>query len=586
MARTAADVLADRLIDWGVQVIFGLPGDGINGIMEALRTRQESISFVQVRHEESAAFMACGYAKYTGRLGVCLATSGPGAIHLLNGLYDAKMDGAPVLAITGQTYHDLIGTHYQQEVDLLALFKDVAVYNQQILGAGHVTALVDAGCRAALSERGVAHITCPVDLQEQAVGDDEPSRKKVEGHTSSVWRPPVVVPCEDDLRAAADVLNAGKKTVILAGQGALGAGSEIEHLADVLAAPIVKPLLGKGVVPDDSPYTTGGIGLLGTEPSEVAMERCDTLLMVGTSFPYMEFYPRHDRCRGVQIDRNPSRIGLRFPVEVGLCGDARATLQVLTPRIEQRADRSFLEEAQRGMKDWRERMAAQAHRDETPVKPQVVADGLNVLLADDAIVSADSGTITTWVARYVAMKRGQLFSCSGNLASMACGLPYAIAAQIAYPHRQSVAFVGDGGFTMLMGEFATAVKYRLPIKVVVIKNNALGMIKWEQMVFLGNPEYGVSLEPIDFVAFAQACGAAGFRCTKPEEVRPALEATLLADGPVLCEATVDPFEPPMPARVKVDQALHMAEALARGEPNRGKIALTLFRDKISDLKGH
>src|SRR6185369_10043634 len=307
--------------------------------------------------------------------------------------------------------------------------------------------------------------------------------------------------------------------------------------------------------------------------------------MVGTSFPYMEFYPRHDRCRGVQIDRNPSRIGLRFPVEVGLCGDARATLQVLTPRIEQRADRSFLEEAQRGMKDWRERMAAQAHRDETPVKPQVVADGLNVLLADDAIVSADSGTITTWVARYVAIKRGQLFSCSGNLASMACGLPYAIAAQIAYPHRQSVAFGGDG-FTMLMGEFATAVKYRLPIKVVVIKNNALGMIKWEQMVFLGNPEYGVSLEPIDFVAFAQACGAAGFRCTKPEEVRPALEATLLADGPVLCEATVDPFEPPMPARVKVDQALHMAEALARGEPNRGKIALTLFRDKIRDLKGH
>jgi pyruvate dehydrogenase (quinone)/pyruvate oxidase len=586
MARTAADVLADRLIEWGVEVIFGLPGDGINGIMEALRTRQESISFVQVRHEESAAFMACAYAKYTGRLGVCLATSGPGAIHLLNGLYDAKMDGAPVLAITGQTYHDLIGTRYQQEVDLLSLFKDVAVYNHQVLGAGHVTALVDAGCRAALSARGVAHITCPVDLQEQAVGDDEPSRKKVEGHTSSVWRPPVVVPCEDDVRAAAAVLNAGKKTVILAGQGALGAGNEIEQLADILAAPIVKPLLGKGVVPDDSPFTTGGIGLLGTEPSEVAMERCDTLLMVGTSFPYMEFYPRHDACRGVQIDRDPSRIGLRFPVEVGLCGDARATLQVLMPSLDRRADRSFLEEAQRGMRDWRERIAAQARREETPAKPQVVADALDNLLADDAIISTDSGTITTWVARYVMMKRGQLFSCSGNLASMACGLPYAIAAQIAYPHRQSVAFVGDGGFTMLMGEFATAVKYRLPIKVVVIKNNALGMIKWEQMVFLGNPEYGVSLEPIDFVAFAQACGAAAFRCTRPDEVRPALEATMLAEGPVLCEATVDPFEPPMPARVKVDQALHMAEALARGEPNRGKIALTLFRDKISDLRGH
>ena len=293
MSRTTSDVLVERLIDWGVRVVFGLPGDGINGFMEALRTRQDTISFVQVRHEEAAAFMACGYAKYTGRLGVCLATSGPGAIHLLNGLYDAKLDGAPVLAVTGQTYHDLIGTRYQQEVDLLSLFKDVAVYNQQILGAGHARALVDAGCRAALSLRGVAHITCPVDLQEQSIEDDEPSKKKVEGHTSDVWRPPIVVPCEADVRAAADVLNGGTKTVILAGQGALGAAAELEQLAERLAAPIVKPLLGKGVVPDDSPFTTGGIGLLGTEPSEVAMERCDTLLMAGTSFPYMEFYPKH-----------------------------------------------------------------------------------------------------------------------------------------------------------------------------------------------------------------------------------------------------------------------------------------------------
>src|SRR6266705_3140171 len=310
MAETAADVFVNRLIDWGVRVIFGLPGDGINGLMEALRTRQVHIRFVQVLHEEAAAFMACGYAKYTGQLGVCLATSGPGAIHLLNGLYDAKMDGAPVLAITGQTYHDLIGTRYQQEVDLLSLFKDVAVYNQQILGAGHVRALVDAGCRAALSLRGVAHITCPVDLQEQAVKDDEPSQKKVEGHTSDVWRPPTVVPCEADIRAAADVLNAATKTVILAGRG-----------------------------------------LLGTEPSEVAMEECDTLLMAGTSFPYMEFYPKHDACRGVQIDRDPSRIGLRFPVEVGLCGHARSTLQVLIPHIVRHDDRSFLEQAQSGMKE-------------------------------------------------------------------------------------------------------------------------------------------------------------------------------------------------------------------------------------------
>ena len=586
MARTAADVLVDRLIDWRVEVVFGLPGDGVNGIMEALRTRQDRISFVQVRHEESAAFMACGYAKYTGRLGVCLATSGPGAIHLLNGLYDAKMDHAPVLAVTGQTYHDLIGTQYQQEVDLLSLFKDVALFNQMALGAGHVQALVDAGCRAALSHRGVAHLTIPVDLQEQQVEDDEKSAKKVEGHTSDVWRPPTVVPCQNDVRAAADVLNAGTRTVILAGQGAIGAGSELEQLADLMGAPIVKPLLGKASVPDESPFTTGGIGLLGTEPSEVAMEDADTLLMVGTSFPYMEFYPKHDQCRGVQIDAEPSRLGLRFPIEVGLCGDAKATLQVLLPHIHRRDDRTFLEKAQTGMTAWRERMHVQAAREETPMKPQVIAATLNELLADDAIISTDSGTITTWVARYVQLKRQQLFSCSGNLATMAPGLPYAIAAQIAYPGRQSVAFVGDGGFTMLMGEFATAVKYRLPIKVVILKNNVLGMIKWEQMVFLGNPEYGVSLEPIDFVKFAEACGAIGFRCERPEEARPALEAMMLADGPALVEAIVDPFEPPMPARVKAKQVLHMAESLARGEPNRGRIALTLFRDNVSDLKGH
>src|SRR5436309_3038703 len=582
---TAAEVLVDRLMDWGVSVVFGLPGDGINGIMEALRTRREEIRFVQVRHEEAAAFMACGYAKYTGKLGVCLATSGPGAIHLLNGLYYAKLDGAPVLAITGQTYHDLIGTQYQQEVDLPSLFKDVAVYNQMVLGAGHVRSLVDAGCRAALSHRGVAHITIPVDLQEQEVGDDQKSTKKVEGHTTNVWRPPIVVPCSADIRAAAEVLNAGKKTVILAGQGALGASSELEQLADVMAAPIVKPLLGKGTVPDDSPFTTGGIGLLGTAPSEVAMEEADTLLMVGTSFPYLEFYPKHDSCRGVQIDRDPARIGLRFPVEVGLCGDAQSTLQVLLPSIHRRDDRSFLETAQAGMKEWRELMHTRSTRDETPMKPQVVAATLDGLLADDAIISTDSGTITTWVARYINIRRGQMFSCSGNLASMAPGLPYAIAAQIAYPGRQSVAFVGDGGFSMLMAEFATAVKYRLPIKVVIIKNNVLGMIKWEQMVFLGNPEYGVSLEPIDFVKFAEACGGIGFRCERPDEVRSALEAVMLADRPALCEATVDPFEPPMPARVKAKPALRMAEALARGEPNRGRIALTLFRDKVHDLKG-
>jgi pyruvate dehydrogenase (quinone)/pyruvate oxidase len=585
--RTTSDVLVDRLLDWGVSVVFGLPGDGINGFMEALRERQERIRFVQVRHEEAAAFMACAYAKFTGRLGVCLATSGPGAIHLLNGLYDAKLDGAPVLALTGQTYHDLLGMHYQQEVDLLGLFKDVAVYNQQIMSAGHVESLVDGACRAALAAKGVAHLTCPVDLQEQELAEDEPSKKKVKGHTSSVWSPPVAVPCRTDLEAAARVLNAGKKIVILAGQGALGACEELERAAEVLHAPIVKPLLGKGVVPDDSPFTTGGIGLLGTLPSELAMEECDTLLMVGTSFPYMEFYPKHEQARAVQIDRDPARIGLRFPVSVGLAGDARATLQLLVPLLEKRKDGAFLKKSRERMKEWRQLMRDRASRKDTPMKPQVVAHHLGELLENDAIIATDSGTVTTWVARHVDIRRGQQFSCSGNLATMACGLPYAIAAQVAYPERQCVAFVGDGAFTMLMGEFATAAKYELPITVVVVKNNTFGMIKWEQMVFLGNPEYGCQLHPIDFVRVAEACGGLGYRCEKPKEARSTLEEALKTARkqrrPALVEAIVDPFEPPHPASVKLEQALNMAKALARGEPNRGRIALTLFRDKVHDL---
>ena len=584
---TAAEVLVDRLLDWGVSVVFGLPGDGINGIMEALRTHREKIRFVQVRHEEAAAFMACGYAKYTGKLGVCVATSGPGAIHLLNGLYDAKLDGAPVLAITGQTYHDLLGTRYQQEVDLLSLFKDVAVYNQQVMGAMHVRNLVDAACRTALSQRGVAHLTWPIDIQEEEVAEDARSKKNVEGHSMPRWTPPLVVPRREDLERAALVLNDGRKTVILAGQGALGAGEELEEAAERLAAPIVKPLLGKATVPDDSPYSAGGIGLLGTLAGEVAMEECDTLLMVGTSFPYMEFYPEPGKARCVQIDTDASRIGLRYPVEVGLAGDAKTTLGALVPLLQKHRDHGFLHDAQKRMKEWRKLLHEQETRHDKPCKPQVVAGALGQLLDDDAIISTDSGTITSWAARHIPIKRHQLFSCSGNLATMAPALPYAIAAQIAFPERQCVAFIGDGGLTMLMGELATAVKYELPITVVVIKNNTLGMIKWEQMVFLGNPEYGVELQPIDFVKVAEACGAIGYHVDEPKKVRGVLEEGLRTARkkklPVLIEAEVDPYEPPMPARVKMDQALNMAKALARGEPHRGRIALTLFRDKVREL---
>ena len=584
MAKNASDALVERLIDWGVEVIFGLPGDGINGLMEALRVHQEQIRFIQVRHEEAAAFMACGYAKYSGKLGVCIATSGPGAIHLLNGLYDAKLDRAPVLAITGQTYHDLLGMSYQQEVDLPALFKDVAMYNQQVMGAGHVRSLVDQACRSALAYRSVSHLTIPIDFQEQKLSDAEPSKNKVAGHTSIIAKR-ATVPLEKDLREAADVLNACKKTVILAGQGALGAAEELEQLADRLAGPIVKPLLGKATVPDDSPYTTGGIGLLGTLPSELAMEECDSILMVGTNFPYMDYLPDNKKVRGVQIDRDASRLGLRFPVEAGLVGDARSTIGLLLPMLTARQDRSFLEKAQERMKDWWGLMERREDRQADLLRPQFVARTLNDFLAADAIVSTDSGTITTWAARGIRIKRGQMFSCSGNLATMAPGLPYAIAAKVAFPERQSVAFVGDGGFTMLMGEFATAVKHKLPIVVVLIKNNVLGQIKWEQMVFLGNPQYGVELHPIDFVKYAEACGGVGFHCEKPDEVAPAIEAAIKAGKPALIEAQVDPFEAPMPPKVKPAQALHMAEALARGEPNRGRIALTMFRDKIKDFSG-
>lgn len=585
MARTAADIMVDTLTEWGVDVIFGLPGDGINGIMEALRTRQDQIRFVQVRHEEAAAFAACAYAKFTGKLGVCLATSGPGGIHLLNGLYDAKADQQPVVAITGHTYHDLIGTHYQQDVDLDRVFMDVAAYSERVMGAAHVRSVTNLACRTALARRGVGHINFPNDLQDEELEEDVRSKEAVPGHSAATPLRLLHVPPPSELQRAADILNRGRKVAILAGAGALGATEELEFLADRLGAPIIKALLGKAAVPDDSPYTTGGIGLLGTKPSELALEQCDTFLMVGSSYPYMSFLPEHSRAVGIQIDIDPVRIGLRYPVEVGLVGDAKATLQELLPLLHHKSDRSFLEQAQRGMREWWKMLEERASRHDKPMKPQVVAWELNKRLADDAIICGDSGTNTTWLSRYIKVRRHQMISLAGNLATMASGLPYAIAAQVAYPDRQVVALVGDGGFSMLMAEFATAVKYKLPIKVLVFKNNTLGQIKWEQMVFLGNPEYGVELQPIDFAKFAEACGGTGIHVEDPGKVGRALDRALATPGPVVIEAVVDPYEPPMPAQVTTKQAVNMAKALARGEPNRGRIAETLFRDKLTDLVG-
>ena len=580
---TASDVLVECLIEWGVDVVFGLPGDGINGVMEALRTHQEKIRFLQVRHEETAAFMACGYAKYTGRLGVCLATSGPGAIHLLNGLYDARLDGQPVLAITGMQYHDLIGTFTQQDVETDKLFMDVCVYNERVMGPTHVQNVVDLACRTALAYHGVAHITIPVDFQDAKVESKDRSHRNLANFTNAVRTQSYKAPADSELHRAADILNGGKKVAILAGRGALGAGDHLEQVAELLAAPIAKPLLGKSVVPDDSPYTTGPVGLLGTAPSQEILEDCDTLFMVGTSFPYLEFMPKPGQAKGVQIDIDPKRIALRYPVEVGLVGDSKSVLQHLIPLLKRKEDRGFLKMAQAGMKDWWERMEKQATRMDKPMKPQVPAWELGKRLRNDAIVSCDSGTIATWWARHVPARKGQMHSLSGTLATMAPGLPYTLAAQVAYPNRQCIAFVGDGGFSMLMADFVTAVKYKLPIKVVIIKNDTLGQIKWEQMVFLGNPEYGVQLHPIDFAEFAHACGGVGFTVNDPKECGDVIDQFLNAPGPAILQAIVDPLEPPMPGKVKMEQAVHFAESLARGEPNRKKIALTVASDKVREM---
>ncbi|HEY3353209.1 MAG TPA: thiamine pyrophosphate-dependent enzyme [Polyangia bacterium] len=581
MADTSADILIDTLHDWGVEVIFGLPGDGISGIMEALRTRQDQVRFIQVRHEEAAAFMACAYAKYTGKLGACLATSGPGGIHLLNGLYDAKLDGVPVVGIAGLQHHDLIGTHTQQDVDLMKLYTDVSVYTERVMGPAHVENVVDMACRTALSRRSVATLVVPVDVQ--TMKSEKRSKRNVPHHERPYCTTRAGLPHEDDLARAADVLNRGKRVALLVGRGALHATDELEQAAELLGAPIIKALLGKAAVPDDSPYTVGGIGLLGTKPAQEAIASCDTLLLVGTSFPYLEFYPKPGDARCVQIDLDPERLGLRYPVDVGLVGDSKLSLQRLLPLLERHEDRRFLERAQSGMADWWGVMEERATNMAWPMRPQVVAWELGKRLRDNAIVSCDSGTAATWFARQIKARRGQMYSLSGTLAAMANGLPYTIAAQIAYPRRQCVAFVGDGALAMLMAELATAVKYKLPIKVVVLKNDTLGQIKWEQMVRLGNPEFGCELQPIDFTGIARACGASAFHLEDPHQCGQVLDVALETPGPVVVEAVVDPLMPPLPAKITTEQAAKFAESRARGEPNAMKIATIAGKAKVREL---
>jgi len=504
-------------------------------------------------------------------------------VHLLNGLYDAKCDGQPVLAITGHTFHDLIGTHYQQDVDLDKLFMDVAAYSQRVMGGAHVVNALDEAVRTAIAYRTVAHITVPKDIQEWKASADERSGANIPKHSSDLSAIVYPTPPAAVLQAAADVINEGSKVVILAGRGCLHARDEVLRLAEMTGGVIVKPLLGKAVVPDASVYTTGGLGLLGTAPSQDAMQECDTLIVAGSSFPYMEFYPKPGKAKTVQIDIDPTRIGLRHPADVGLAGDCKTVLRALLPLVTSKDDRSFLTKAQKRMADWNGMMEERGTRQDMPLKPQVVTYELNKLLKSDAIVSSDSGTIATWTARYIEMRGDMQFSLSGTLATMANGLPYSVGAAIAYPNRQVVCIVGDGGVTMLMGELATLVKYNLNVKVIVIKNNALGMIKWEQMALSGNPEFGVELQPIDFAAVAMACGAAGFTIERPEDVASTLQRALDHPGPAVVQAVVDPNEPPMPGHITTDQAMHFAKALAKGQKDAWKVIKTVAEDKIREV---
>ncbi|MGI5240862.1 thiamine pyrophosphate-dependent enzyme [Dactylosporangium sp. CA-139066] len=587
MGDITSEVLISRLAEWGVDTVFGIPGDGINGIMEGLRRNSDRVRFVLVHHEEAAAFMATAYAKTTGRIGVCLATSGPGGIHLANGLYDAKLDHVPVLAITGLQESSVLGTRYQQEVNLDRLYEDVAEYNQIIMNPAQLPTLVDVAIRTAYARRGVAHLTIPNDIQVAPANKDPYTTVAPVSPPSSapIYLAPAVRPRDEDLRAAADILNSAQKVGILAGIGARGAGPLVERVAEVLGAPIVKTLSGKMVVPDDSPYVTGGLGLLGTRPSEELMDDIDVLFMLGTNFPYTKFLPKPGTAKVVQIEIDPTRAGTRIATDVPLVGDVGATLEALLPLLQPKS-KEHLRRYQEMVRDWREHMIALESPDRDPIAPQYLAQQLDELCTDDTILTCDSGTIATWAARHWQIRGRREFYLSGTLATMAPGLPYAVAAQYAHPGRQVVAFVGDGGFAMLMADFNTAVRYGLPIKVVVNNNNALGQILWEQMV-LGYPEHGVRFgEPApDYAAIARACGGYGARVDKPGDLAGTLRDAFAHPGAALVDVAVDPNEPPLPAKVTYDQAKKFAAAFLKGQPHKASIATTLFKDKIQQLKG-
>jgi pyruvate dehydrogenase (quinone) len=591
MAQLVADYVLQRLTEWKVHRIFGYPGDGINGFLGALDRADGDPEFIQVRHEEMAAFMACGHAKFTGEVGVCLATSGPGAIHLLNGLYDAKLDHAPVVALIGQQKRTSLGAWYQQEVDLQVLFKDVSEFVQTCMEPAQARHLIDHAIRTALDRKGVATVIFPNDVQEEKAVPSPP-REHGAVYSSVGYSPPRVMPHRGDLEFGAKILNEGKKVAILVGQGALGAADEVVETAELLGAGVAKALLGKAVLPDDLPFVTGSIGLLGTTASYELMSNCDTLLMIGTSFPYAEWLPMEGQAKCVQIDLDGRRVGMRYPVDAQLIGDARETLRELNPLLERKEDRGWREEVEKQVAEWWRVIEDRAMLDGDPMNPQRVVWELNAHLPDDSILAADSGSSTNWWARDLKIRKGMLATLSGTLATMGPATPYAIAAKFAYPHRPVIAFVGDGSFQMNgMAELITVKRYweqwQSPTLVFCVFNNQdLNQVTWEQRALAGDPKYPATqwIPDVPYHRVAELFGLKGIYCDSGDAVGAAWAEALAADRPCVLEVKVDPEIPPLPPHISVEQAKKMAKAMVKGDPERVGVMEKSLLGKLMELK--
>jgi pyruvate dehydrogenase (quinone) len=591
MAKLTADFVLERLAENGVKRIYGYPGDGINAIVGALDRHQDKLKFVQVRHEEQAAFMACAHAKWTGEVGVCLATSGPGAIHLLNGLYDAKLDHQPVLAIVGQQSRLGLGGNYQQEVDLVSLFKDVAnEYVQMAYEAAQIRHLIDRAHRIALDQRTVTTLIIPNDLAEEPA-KEEPPREHGAVVSAPGYARPRVVPPEGQLKQAADILNAGQKVAMLVGQGALGASDEVIETAELLGAGVAKALLGRTVVPDELPFVTGSIGLLGTKPSWTLMNECDTLLMVGSSFPYSEWLPKPGQARGVQIDVDGRMLSIRYPMECALVGDAKETLQQLNPMLQRKDDRSWREQLEEELQEWWRLLEERAMQSAEPINPQRLFWELNDHLPDDAIISADSGSAANWFARDLKLGPGHMASLSGTLATMGPGVPYAIAAKFCHPNRPAVALVGDGAMQMNgMAELITAQKYYKEwadprLVVLVLNNRDLNQVTWEQRALQGDPMNPMTqrIPDVRYGDFAELIGLRGVRVEQPEDIGDAWRQAFEADRPFVIDAVCDPNVPPLPPHIRADQARALAQALRKGDPEARGVITQSFKEKVLEF---